>query len=414
MVLGGCTGDETASTTTSTSSTVPTSTSTTTTTLPPADTSGDVVLQPNGPVFVAATDRGAYVAALQFLLVCTGFDRPTADSPEMIVDGIYGPITARAVSFAQASMRRIPTGEVDEETFAELSRRCPANRQLTFPEDSSTATVAGNVAPGDDDTYAIALLTDQRITVTLVEGDVGVVIERSDGEIIKDATEPTPWSGIAPADDAYRIRVVSGGGAASYRLLVEAPDVPAVTIDFGPMRLGADGLGIARFGDPADEAIEVLTFVLGPPAEDTDWVFGREGGRVCEGTNRRLRWVIQPGVDEATVAAELTADFSDVGGARAFAQFGYRSDAPASVDAGARALTTVDLVTIGSTLDQFVAAYGEPNFFNGDLGLTGFGGMVAAITDASEVDGESETAGEAERYVWYIGAGEDGCLDFRD
>jgi peptidoglycan hydrolase-like protein with peptidoglycan-binding domain len=412
MVLGACTGDEAESTTTSPSSTVPTST--TTTTLPPADTSGDVVLQPNGPVFIAATDRGAYVAALQFLLVCTGFDRPTTNSPEMIIDGLYGPITSRAVSYAQASMRRIPTGEVDEETFAELARRCPANRQLTFSEDSAAATVAGNVAPGDEDTYAVALLTDQRITVTLGEGDVGIVIERSDGEILKDATEPTPWSGIAPADDAYRIRVVSEGGAASYRLVVEVPDVPAVTIDFGPMRLGVDGLGIARFGDPAEEAIEVLTFVLGRPDEDTDWVFGREGGRVCEGTNRRLRWVIQPGGDETTTAAELTADFSDVGGARVFAQYGYRSDAPASVDAGARALTTVDLVTIGSTLDQFVAAYGEPNFFNADLGLTGFGGMVAGITAAPEVDDAATDPAESPQYVWYIGAGEDGCLDFRE
>ena len=413
-VLSACTGGEAESTTSSTSSTVPAST--TTTTLSPPDTSGDVVLQENGPVFIADTDRGPLVASLQFLLVCTGFDRPTSDSPEMIIDGIYGPITSQAVAYAQASLRRIPTGEVDEETFAELSRRCEANRQLDFSE-GSVASVAGNVAPGDEDVYALALRADQRVTVAIRQGDVDVVVEDASGEVLKSAEEPTPWSGVAPDDGAYRVRVLAGDTASSYVLEVDAPDVPAVTIDFGPMRLRPDGLGIARFGDAADETIEVLSFVLGTPDVDTGWQVGLEGGRVCEGTNRRLEWVIQPETDGDGAAAALVADFSDVGGARAFAQYGYRSDAPEQIDAGARSLTTQDLITIGSTLEQFAAVYGEPNFFNADLGLAGFEGMVAGITSASEQADDEDTSDEDEeptRYVWYIGAGEDGCLDFRE
>ena len=412
MVLGACTGDEAQSTTSSTSSTI--AVSTTSTTLAPVDSSGDVILRENGPVFIESTDRGAFVASLQFLLVCTGFDRPSSNSPEMIVDGIYGPITSRAVSYAQASTRKIPTGEVDEETFAELSRRCRATRQLGLSGDATVTSVAGNVAPGDDEVYAVALLADQRISVDVRQGSVAVIVETADGEVLKSAEDPSPWSGIAPGDGAYRVRVISTTAASSYLLEVEIPSVPAVTIDFGPMRLGQDGVGVARFGDPADEAIEVLSFVLGPPDNDSGWEIDRSGGRVCEGTNRRLSWIIQPGASEGVDAAVLHADFSDVGGAQAFAQYAYLSDAPEDVDAGARALTTLELITIGSTLDQFVAAYGEPNFFNTSLGLTGFNGMVAGITaEQTPADGEEASTDEAPRYVWYVGAGEDGCLDFR-
>ena len=100
LLAAACNGGAEATTT------VPTTTLPTTTTT----TSGRLELGPNGEAFLAQGDAGSYVEALQFYLVCTGHGQLTADGPAITVDGQFGPMTADAVAWYQAELRRMPTG----------------------------------------------------------------------------------------------------------------------------------------------------------------------------------------------------------------------------------------------------------------------------------------------------------------
>jgi hypothetical protein len=127
-----------------------------------------------------------------------------------------------------------------------------------------------------------------------------------------------------------------------------------------------------------------------------------------------VTWVIQeaaaPGADEepGEPVAVLEVDFSDVlTGQQEFAQYTYRTSAPGLVDSGARGLITNEGITIGSTVDQYVAAYGDPEWIEEDLGITRFGGAMVAILELGD---EAADSGGALR-VLAIGAGEDGCAD---
>ena len=59
---------------------------------------------------------------MQFYLVCTGHGQFTADGPLITVDGQFGPMTADAVAWYQAELRRMPTGTRTRRP----SPRCPA------------------------------------------------------------------------------------------------------------------------------------------------------------------------------------------------------------------------------------------------------------------------------------------------
>src|SRR4030065_389775 len=54
----------------------------------------------------------------------------------------------------QAELRRIPSGDPDEETFAQLARDCREERSVAFPDRQGVEAVAGNVGPGDDEIFA--------------------------------------------------------------------------------------------------------------------------------------------------------------------------------------------------------------------------------------------------------------------
>ena len=68
----------------------------------------------------------------------------------------------------------------------------------------------------------------------------------------------------------------------TYSLRIDYPPPPRVEIDFGPLVLAPDGLGIVDFGDEPIAVIEVLTLLLGEPTTDSGW----EGGSItnCTGT----------------------------------------------------------------------------------------------------------------------------------
>jgi hypothetical protein len=104
----------------------------------------------------------------------------------------------------------------------------------------------------------------------------------------------------------------------------------------------------------------------------------------------------------------LEVDFSDVDSeVRQFAQYTYFSEDPSLVDAGARGLATIEGITIGSTLDQFVAAYGLPDWIEEDLGTARFAGAMNAVIEVPPEDAE----GSDVLRVLSISAGADGCAD---
>ncbi len=419
LLAAACSGDDAATTTTTEAATTTSSTTSTTTTL-----GGSLVeLEPNGPPIMTVGDRSEFVLSLQFYLVCTGHEFLWEDGPQVTVDGVFGPITGDAVAIAQAERRRIPTGDPDEWLFASLARACDQERAIVFPEGTTTVGVAGNVTEGDDEQFTISGTEGQSLSVFLVEGDVSYSISGVDGTEIKAADDPANWTGTLPTTQNYRIDVVTNGGDTSYWLSVELPPPPTVAIDWGPMRLVAGGLGVADFGEDPDETIDVLTFVLGDPADDSGWIVGADPDRPsCTGANRHVTWIVQgplpvqadPDDDEADApepggpVAVLEVDFSDANaGVREFAQYTYRTEAPGSVDSGARGLATIEGITIGSTFDQFVAAYGDPTWIEEDLGIARFAG---AMTAEIEVPPEDADGSEVLR-ILSISAGADGCAD---
>jgi peptidoglycan hydrolase-like protein with peptidoglycan-binding domain len=401
LVAGGCTGGSALSSSTTTAPVASTLPATTTTTL------GEYVkLEPNGPVFLTEGDRNEYVEALQFLLVCTGHERITENGPAVTVDGVFGPITTAMVAYLQAEMRRVPTGSPDEATFASLARRCGATRTIEFPEDRNDLRIAGNVTPGDDDLLIVEGEAGRTLTVAIVEGTVQFSVRDEEGNVLHDARDGSQWSAVISEDAEFRIRVISAT-TASYSLLIDYPPPPRVEIDFGPLVLAPDGLGIVDFGDEPISVIEVLTLLLGEPTTDSGW----EGGSInnCTGFNRHLRWVIDPAVSGNANRAVFFAHFSDEGFSdTSFAQWEYITLEADQVDVGAKELATAEGLSIGSSITEFTTLYGDPLILDRERGLADFNsGMTVGFDLATEDDPEGFT----ER-VWYLSAGRDGCLDF--
>lgn len=387
--------------TSSTTSVASTLAPTTTTTL------GEFIeLTPNGPAFVQQGDRSEYVEALQFYLVCTGHERITEDGPSVTVDGVYGPITSAVVAYVQAQMRRVPSGSPDEATFASLARRCGATRTIEFDEENTDRRVGGNVAPGDDELLIVTGEVGRTLTVEISEGSVQFSVRNEAGNALHEERDGSRWSAVLSDEGEYRIKVTAAT-TQSYSLLIGYPPPPRVEIDFGPLVLAPDGLGVAKFGDEPTDVIGVLITILGEPTTDSGW----EGGNIagCSGFNRHMRWVIDPAVDDGGNRAVFFAHFSDEGFPDAsFAQYEYISLDPEHVDLGARDLATAEGLSLGSSLTEFIGLYGEPLILNRELGFADFNaGMVVGIDLTTEEDPPDFT----ER-VWYLSAGQDGCADY--
>jgi hypothetical protein len=394
LMVVACGGDAAETTTTP----APTTTLVTTTTTD----SGRITLQPNDPPFLVQGQGGAHVEALQTYLVCSGHGQIGPDGPMVTIDGAYGPITADAVAMYQAELRRIPTGDPDEATYAMLARDCNEERALDFDAGGGVQRIAGNVTEGDSEIFNMAGADGRVLTMVVAEGGVEVTLEKSDGTLVQSVAAGGGWSGKLDSETDYRL-VVSAATVTNYEVDLEVARPRFITIDFGRMTLSPDGLGIVAFGDDAERVITRLTDLLGEPSADSGWELGDSGGRTCRGTNRHLTWVIQAADTGLEHPAVFTADFSDLAsGSQAFAQYSYASEDPRAVDAGAMELATTQGLTVGRSRDEFVALYGQPNFHDGTRGLTYGGGMLMGIVTVGEAD-----------YIYYVGAGQDGCDDFQ-
>jgi len=382
--------------TTAAAPTTTTTTTATTTTQP----SGRIILSANGPAFIFETQKGPYVEALQFYLVCTGHGQPSAEGGQVTIDGSFGPITADAVAYYQAELRLIPTGDPDEATFASLARDCRDDRTVNFPEGATSVEIAGSTAPGDEEVFIIDGREGQVLGLQTTEGLVEIDVAGIDGTVIESSNAAGPFEAEITTAQQYRIQI-SAANETSFKITVSTRSPNVLASDFGPMKLAPEGLAIADIGDDVENTIAVVALVLGPPFVDTGWQAGVPG---CTGTNRHLTWIIQAADGGENHPAVLQVDFADLGGTPFFAQYAYRSFDLASLDPLARGLGTTEDFTLGTTLETFEDLYGDANFFDELRGLTEFEERMLAGF------GLGETA--ADRQAWYIGAGADGCEDF--
>lgn len=203
LVVTGCGDDDAVDTTESTVSADSTTTAATTT------TEGRLEFQPNGAPFVRQGDRSAWVEALQWYLLCSGFDRISEDDDTIEIDGVFGPRTGQSVAYAQATYRRIPTGEPDEETFAMLARDCADPRTFEIPAGGGEVQAAGNAAPGDDDVIRFDGGAGRVVEVVVMDGNVSVTLEAPTSGVLKTVTPGGGWSERLPETGTYTLRATA-------------------------------------------------------------------------------------------------------------------------------------------------------------------------------------------------------------
>jgi hypothetical protein len=165
--------------------------------------------------------------------------------------------------------------------------------------------------------------------------------------------------------------VVGGGGCArdsSRRSTgdrsVAAPTIPGSVVPSVPVVaptivLGREGLGIAAFGDNADDTIAALTAVLGEPDTDSGWVEPLSIGACAGAEARFVAW------------GALYLYFSDESGVgdgeRHF--FGYSYGSESDLETIPEGLATPEGIGLGTTVAFLRAAYDDVVVEAGEEGL---------------------------------------------
>lgn len=377
-----------------------TTTTSDTTTTTAAPSVGRIPLESNGPPIASPGERGAYVEAIQFYLVCVGLAQPDPERPQVSVDGSFGPITAFAVAYYQAQLQRVPSGAPDDETLAAMSRECSDERTLAFPIGESSVEIAGNVAPGDDETFVFAALNGQVLGLTPVDGTVSITVLDGDGEEVISGTGSVDAE--FPAAGTYTVRI-SADTATTYRLTAQVRSPNVLVSEFGPMVLQSDGTGVAAFGGEPQNAIAVMGLLLGVPFEDSDW---RDDVAACPGTHRVVTWLIQAGLGTDQHPAVFTAYFAEVSGVPSFLEYSYVTLDLQALDPLAQGLATAGGASIGTTLEQFLALedYEEATLGSGGT-VTVDDGVLITFTVSGSADAPDPQLTRIRR----IEAGSGGC-----
>ncbi len=351
LVLTACTG-EGVPPTTALGATVPLGQTTTTSAAPgttavATTTSPTTTTLPAGPPLIQEGDRNEMVEAFQHILNCTGHG-------ELDVDGAFGPATLAAVEAAQTALGRTVNGAPDDDTFAELSRQCGESRRLFG--DEGVVTVVGNAAPGDPETFAVSLLADSVLTITITLG-IGplVIVRRPDGsELVGDTA--TSWTIDGTGD--YTVEVVSNGGPVTFAIAVNVTEAVRET---GDWILATDGITYRgtelAIGDDASSVIDDVFDFLGHGIRgaylefDTDWYV------ITDPQEVGIRGVFIEGL------AFLFFGPSPADPARPETLVRIRFEGPSDdADGDPRPddyVTTAEGITVGNALADLQAAYGD-------------------------------------------------------
>jgi hypothetical protein len=163
------------------------------------------------------------------------------------------------------------------------------------------------------------------------------------------------------SDDEFAVVVVTSAdvapsGAPSIAEPVAASSLPTAAPS---LILGREGVGVAAFGEPADEAIGAVTAVLGEPDQDSGWVEPLSIG-ACAGTEARfVAW------------GALNLYFSDespvAAGEPHFFSYSYGSER--DLAAAPEGLATPEGIGLGTTVEFLRAAYDGVVVEQGEEGL---------------------------------------------
>ena len=145
---------------------------------------------------------------------------------------------------------------------------------------------------------------------------------------------------------------------------VASPSVAGSAVSSGPVVaprivLARDGLGIAAFGDAADDTVAAVTAVLGEPDIDSGWVEPLSIGPCAGETARSVAW------------GSLYLYFSDESGfghgERHFFSYSYGSES--DLEAIPEGLATTEGIGLGTTVAFLRAAYHDVVVEAGEEGL---------------------------------------------
>lgn len=141
---------------------------------------------------------------------------------------------------------------------------------------------------------------------------------------------------------------------------VASSTVPGASLELSQaVVLTRDGLGVASFGQGAEEAIAAVTAVLGEPTEDTGWVDPLTISS-CTGTQARsVAWraLYLYFSDESSVAS----------GRQHF--FGFSYGIIGDLEAAPQGLSTAEGIGLGTSVEFLRAAYPEVAVEPGEEGI---------------------------------------------
>jgi hypothetical protein len=131
-----------------------------------------------------------------------------------------------------------------------------------------------------------------------------------------------------------------------------APATPTLVLD-------RDGLGIAAFGESADDAIGAVTAVLGEPDEDSGWVDPLSIGACAGARARFVAW--------GALYLYFSDESSVADGGPHFFSYSYGSER--DLAAAPEGLATPEGIGLGTTVEFLRAAYGGVVVEKGEEGL---------------------------------------------
>ena len=114
-----------------------------------------------------------------------------------------------------------------EQTPTAQSGQAPAVR-ISFAAGGTSATVPGNIGPGEVRQYVLGASQGQTMTVSVTSpnNDVVLAVWGADGTVLlSDHAGATEWQGVLPATQDYFIGLSGAAGQTLYRLSVVIPPV---------------------------------------------------------------------------------------------------------------------------------------------------------------------------------------------
>jgi hypothetical protein len=173
-----------------------------------------------------------------------------------------------------------------------------------------------------------------------------------------------PWYALVLAVVAVLAGCARDAAESAGERSVDAPSVPGSSVQSRPVALptivlARDGLGVAAFGDDADDTIAAVTAVLGEPDNDSGWVEPLSIGPCAGQEARFVAW------------GALYLYFSDesgfADGGRHFFSYSYGSES--DLEAIPEGLATTEGIGLGTTVAFLRAAYHDVVIEDGEEGL---------------------------------------------